>query len=112
MILELQTDTWVKIAGVNTKLTAQLISDINAGTKTYTAIAITETWLTDFGLTKYIDEVGVVMFQLLDKNVYIYLSPIRQVADIYFGNELMFSVDCVHQVQNVVHSLIGEMITK
>ena len=110
MNIDLLVDDVVKIGGVNTKLTALDIAEIIAGTKTYTPIALTDKWLTDLGFTTYLDEVGLGMYQ--QGNVYVYLSPVRFVADIYWGNELQAGVDCVHQLQNVYKALTGIMITK
>lgn len=104
--LDLKVGNYVKIGTTNTQLTQQDIDDIANNVKTYTPIALTTTWLTDLGFVVYYDNsVNLIFYN--KENVYIYLSPVRLVADIYFNDDLQASVDCVHQIQNVYLALQG-----
>lgn len=111
MNIDLIEGDYLKIAGVNTKITAQQVSDIQNSLLAYTPIALTDTWFTDFGFTAFVDnETGLGTYQ--KGNVTIFFSPVRLVADITYCENKVVTVDCVHHVQNVFKKLTGELLIK
>lgn len=111
MNIDLIEGDYVKIAGVNTKITAQQVSDIQNAATAYTPIALTDQWFLDFGFTPFLDtDTGLGTYK--KGNVTIFFSPVRLVADITYCEEKIVTVDCVHHVQNVVKKLTGELLTK
>jgi hypothetical protein len=111
MVTEIQVDNWVKISTTNTKVTQAILNNIIAGTTTYTAIALTEQWITDFGFVKSLDDTSNRFIYSLN-NVNIKFQSVRGIADIYFNNDYQDSTDCAHQLQNIYQAIIGTMITK
>lgn len=111
MNIDLIEGDYVKISNVVTKLTAQQVLDIQNSITTYTPIALTDTWFTDFGFTAFVDgDTGLGKYKKGD--VTIFFSPIRLVAEITYCEQIVATVDCVHHVQNVVRKQSGEMLTK
>ena len=111
MNIDLIEGDFLKIAGVNIKVTQQQVDDIQSSLLTYTPIALTDQWFIDFGFSAFIDNnTGLGTYQ--KGNVSIFFSPVRLVADINYCEEKIVTVDCVHHVQNVVKKLTGELLIK
>jgi hypothetical protein len=111
MNIDLIEGDYLKIAGVNTKITQQQVDDIQNSLLTYTPIALNDTWFTDFLFTQFIDnDTGLGKYKKGD--ITIFFSPIRLVAEISYCEQIIATVDCVHHVQNVVKKQNGEMLTK